>query len=86
MNKRALMSPLNFNGRNGDGSCGHGVRTAKVILGGIIDEPLTGHNSQTVVMYVEEVGWLVAVYGISITVGYLMPNPFYTKILDIYDL
>ena len=25
-------------------------------------------------------------YGISTIVGYLMPNPFYTYILNIYDL
>ena len=25
-------------------------------------------------------------YGISTNVGYLKPNPFYTYILDIYDL
>ena len=25
-------------------------------------------------------------YGISTIVGYLMPNPLYTNILDIYDL
>ena len=30
-------------------------------------------------------GW-VGFYGISTIVGYLMPNPFYTYILDIYDL
>ena len=29
---------------------------------------------------------LVGFYGISTIVGYLMPNPFYTCILDIYDL
>ena len=28
----------------------------------------------------------VGFYGISTIVGYLMPNPFYTYILDIYDL
>ena len=27
---------------------------------------------------------LVGVYGISIIVGYLMPNPFYTYILNIF--
>ena len=26
------------------------------------------------------------VYGISTIVGYLMPNPLYTYVLDIYDL
>ena len=29
------------------------------------------------------IGWL---YGISTIVGYLMPDPFYTDILNIYDL
>ena len=29
---------------------------------------------------------LVWSYGISMTVGYLMPNPLYTYILNIYDL
>ena len=29
--------------------------------------------------------WLVF-YGISNLIGYLMPNPFYTYILDMYDL
>ena len=29
---------------------------------------------------------LVWFYGISTIVGYLMPNPVYTYILDIYDL
>ena len=29
---------------------------------------------------------LVAFYGISTIIGYLMPNPFYTYILNIYDL
>ena len=30
--------------------------------------------------------WLVVFYGISILVGYLMPNPIYTYILNVYDL
>ena len=30
-------------------------------------------------------GW-VGFYGASTTVGYLMSNPIYTYILDIYDL
>ena len=30
-------------------------------------------------------GW-VGFYGISTIVGYLMPNPLYTYILNIYDL
>ena len=29
---------------------------------------------------------LVGFYGISTIVGYLMPNPLYTYILNIYDL
>ena len=29
------------------------------------------------------VGWLVGVYGISTIVGYLMPNPLYTSLLNI---
>ena len=29
---------------------------------------------------------LVGFYGISTIIGYLMPNPLYTYILDIYDL
>ena len=29
---------------------------------------------------------LVEVYGISTSGGYLMPNPIYTHIIDIYDL
>ena len=31
-------------------------------------------------------GGLVGFYGISTIVGYLMPNPLYTYILNIYDL
>ena len=30
-------------------------------------------------------GW-IGFYGISTIVGYLMPNPLYTYILNIYDL
>ena len=30
--------------------------------------------------------WLLLFYGISTLEGYLMPNPLYTYILDIYDL
>ena len=38
-------------------------------------------------IYIEYIGFsLVGFYGISAIVGYLMPNPFYTYILDIYDL
>ena len=29
--------------------------------------------------------WLFGFYGISTIVGYLMPNPLYTYILNIYD-
>ena len=29
---------------------------------------------------------LVGFYGISTIIGYLMPNPIYTHILDIYEL
>ena len=36
--------------------------------------------------YSNESCWLVWIYGISTIVGYLMPNPFYTNILNIYDL
>ena len=32
------------------------------------------------------VGWLVGFYGISTIVGHLMPNPFYTYILNIWFL
>ena len=31
-------------------------------------------------------GWLVSLYGISTLAGYLIPNPIYTYILNIYDL
>ena len=30
--------------------------------------------------------WLVEIFGISTFVSYLMPNPVYTYILNIYDL
>ena len=33
-----------------------------------------------------KMGGLVSFYGISTIVGYSMPNPFYTHILDIYGL
>ena len=29
---------------------------------------------------------LIGFYGISTIVGYLIPNPLYTSILDLYDL
>ena len=32
------------------------------------------------------VGWFIGFYGISTIVGYLMLNPLYTYILNIYDL
>ena len=38
-------------------------------------------------IYIRYIGFvLVGFYGISTIVGYLMPNPLYTYILDIYDL
>ena len=38
-------------------------------------------------IYIEYIeSGLVGFYGISTFVGYLMPNPLYTCILDIYDL
>ena len=38
-------------------------------------------------IYIKYIGFgLVGFYGISIIVGYLMPNPLYTYILNIYDL
>ena len=38
-------------------------------------------------IYIKYIGFnLVGFYGISTSVGYLMPNPLYTYILDIYDL
>ena len=38
-------------------------------------------------IYIKYIGFgLVGFYGISTIVGYLMPNPLYTYILDIYDL
>ena len=38
-------------------------------------------------IYIKYTGFgLVGFYGISTIVGYLMPNPLYTYILDIYDL
>ena len=38
-------------------------------------------------MYINYIWFgLVGFYGISTIVGYLMPNPFYTYILIIYDL
>ena len=30
-------------------------------------------------------GWLVEFYGVSTIIGYLIPNPVYTCILNIYD-
>ena len=33
-----------------------------------------------------EKNWLLGFYGISTLVGYSMPNPVYTYLLDIYDL
>ena len=38
-------------------------------------------------IYIKCIGFcLVGFYGISTIVGYLMPNPLYTYILNIYDL
>ena len=38
-------------------------------------------------IYIKYIGFdLVGFYGISTIVGYLMPNLFYTYILNIYDL
>ena len=38
-------------------------------------------------IYIKYIGFgLVGFYGISTIVGYLMPNPLYTYILNIYDL
>ena len=38
-------------------------------------------------IYIKYIGFgLVGFYGISSIVGYLMPNPLYTYILNIYDL
>ena len=38
-------------------------------------------------IYIKYIGFgLIGFYGISTIVGYLMPNPFYTYILNILDL
>ena len=38
-------------------------------------------------IYIKYIGFcLVGFYGISTIVGYLIPNPLYTYILNIYDL
>ena len=38
-------------------------------------------------VYIKDIWFgLVGFYGISTIVGYLMPNPLYTYILNIYDL
>ena len=45
------------------------------------------HAKSSLYIYVEYIGFgLVGFYGISTIVGYLMPNPLYTYILNIYDL
>ena len=44
---------------------------------------LTNLNAST---YTYMTYGLVGFYGISTIVGYLMPNPLYTYILNIYDL
>ena len=36
-------------------------------------------------IFMASLGW-VGFYGISTLVGYLMPNPLYTHILNIYNL
>ena len=33
-----------------------------------------------------QIDWLVIFYGVLTIVGYLMPNPVYTYIMNIYDL
>ena len=41
----------------------------------------------SIYIYIKYIGFgLVGFYGISTVVGYLMPNPPYTNILNIYDL
>ena len=38
-------------------------------------------------IYIKYIGFgLVGLYGILTIVGYLIPNPFYTYILNVYDL
>ena len=38
------------------------------------------------VIFLQLVGWLVGFYGLSTLIGYLIPNPVYTYILNVYDL
>ena len=45
------------------------------------------NHVNTIYLYNKYIGLgLVWFYGISTSAGYLMPNPFYTYILNIYDL
>ena len=45
------------------------------------------HTKSSLYIYIKGIWFgFVGFYGISITVGYLMPNPLYTYILNIYDL
>ena len=51
----------------------------------------TPSASNTLTVLSKLLGWfwfscLVVFYGISTILGYLMPNPLYTYILNIYDL
>ena len=44
-------------------------------------------NQPSLYIYIKYIRFgLVGFYGLSTIVGYLMPNPFYTYILNIYDL
>ena len=44
------------------------------------------NNQNTQKSFRDLIWGLVRIYGIPTIVGYLMPNPFYTYILNIYDL
>ena len=45
------------------------------------------NDKSSLYIYIRYISFgLVGLYGISTIVGYLMPNPLYTYILDIYDL
>ena len=54
------------------------VRTQDVVL----KQWMIGMDGERVWL----VGWLFGLYSISTIVGYLIPNPLYTYILNIYDL
>ena len=43
-------------------------------------------NNITHEIYLEKTSGLIWFYGISPVVGYLMPNPLYSYILNMYDL